>query len=40
MYKDLQELAKTFDKKDWVRSDLRLIFAMEDTQIVDETIAC
>jgi hypothetical protein len=28
-----------FDKKEyWVRSDLRLIFAIEDSQIIDETI--
>ncbi len=32
-------MAKTVDKKElWVRSDLRLIFAFDDTQIVDETI--
>ncbi len=38
-YADLIEMAKTVDKKDlWVRSDLRLIFSLEDSQIVDETI--
>ena len=38
-YADLVEMAKTVDKKEvWVRSDLRIIFAFDDTQIVDETI--
>ena len=32
-------MAKTIDKKElWVRSDLRIIFAIEDNQTVDETI--
>ena len=31
-YSDLVEMAKKIDKKEvWVRSDLRLIFALEDT---------
>lgn len=30
-YTDLQEMAKTVDKKEvWVRSDLRIIFACSD----------
>lgn len=39
-YKDLQEMAQQLDKKElgWVRSDMRLIFALDDTQIVDEGI--
>ena len=38
-YSDLVEMSKTIDKKDvWVRSDLRIMFAFDDTQIVDETI--
>ena len=38
-YEDLVEMAKELDKKElWVRNDLRLIFAFDDTQIVDETI--
>lgn len=38
-YSDLQEMAKNLDKKEvWVRSDLRLIFALEDTQQVEECI--
>ncbi len=37
-YTDLVELSKTIDKKDvWVRSDLRLIFSIEDSQVIDET---
>jgi hypothetical protein len=33
------EMAKTLDKKDvWVKSDLRIIFSLDDTQIVDETV--
>ena len=36
---ELQNMAKTMDKKDmWIRSDLRLIFSIEDSQIIDETI--
>lgn len=32
VYSDLVELAKNMEKKDfWVKSDLRLIFALEDT---------
>lgn len=31
-YSDLVEMAKTIDKKEfWVKSDLRLIFAFEDS---------
>lgn len=31
-YNDLVELSKNLDKKEmWVRSDLRLIFALEDS---------
>jgi len=38
-YQDLVEMAKTFDKRaEWVNSDLRLIFYMEDGQLVDELI--
>ncbi|CDW72924.1 UNKNOWN [Stylonychia lemnae] len=38
-YNDLVELSKAIDKKEtWVRSDLRLIFAIEDSQLVDEAI--
>lgn len=38
-YNDLVEMGKVLDKKElWVRSDLRLIFAIEDSQAVDETI--
>jgi hypothetical protein len=38
-YSDLVELSKTIDKKEmWVRSDLRLIIAIEDPQLVDEAI--
>jgi hypothetical protein len=37
--KDLEEMAKNFDKKEmWIRSDLRLIFSLTDTQIIDESI--
>ena len=38
-YSDLVDLGKTLDKKEvWVRSDLRLIFSVEDPQQVDESI--
>jgi hypothetical protein len=38
-YNDLVEMAKTIDKNEvWVKSDLRLIFALDDSQFVDETI--
>ena len=38
-YADLVDMAKTVDKKElWVKSDLRLIFAVEDAQHADETI--
>ena len=33
------EMGKTLDKKEvWVRSDLRLIFALDDGQVLDESI--
>jgi hypothetical protein len=32
-------MSKDFDKKEnWVKSDLRLIFTLADSQIVDESI--
>ena len=32
-------MAKTLDKKEmWVKSDLRLIFAIDDSQTLDEVI--
>lgn len=32
-------MAKTLDKKDfWVKSDSRLIFALDDPQLTDEAI--
>jgi hypothetical protein len=32
-------MAKTLDKKElWIKSDLRLIFAVDDTQTCDEII--
>jgi hypothetical protein len=38
-YSNLVEMAKELDKKElWVRSDLRLIFSIEDSQVIDETI--
>lgn len=38
-YNDLVEMAKEIDKSEvWVRSDQRLIFALEDTQLVDEVV--
>ncbi len=38
-YENLIEMAKEIDKKEaWVRSDMRLIFALEDSQILDESI--
>ena len=37
-FEHLQEMAKNIDKKDWVRSDLRLIFSHEDDQDIDELI--
>ena len=37
-YSNLVELAKEIDKKEvWVKSDLRLIFSIEDSQAIDET---
>eukprot|EP00347_Sterkiella_histriomuscorum_P017562 403348860 len=38
-HNDLVELSKAIDKKEmWVKSDMRLIFAIEDSQLVDEAI--
>jgi hypothetical protein len=37
-HEDLVEMAKQVDKNEWIKSDLRLIFALEDTQVVDESI--
>ena len=38
-YNNLVEMSKEIDKREvWVRSDLRLIFALDDGQIVDESI--
>lgn len=38
-HEDLIEMAKTIDKKEcFVKTDLRLIFAINDNQLVDETI--
>jgi len=38
-YQNLEELAKNLDKREvWTRSDLRLIFAVDDCQILDESI--
>lgn len=32
-------MAKNIDKKEmWIRNDLRLIFSLEDKQIVDESL--
>lgn len=31
-------MAKTIDKREWVRSDLRIILAIEDSQLADEMI--
>jgi hypothetical protein len=38
-HQNLIEMAKTLDKKElWIKSDLRLIFAVDDTQTCDEII--
>lgn len=38
-YSNLVELGKEIDKKEvWVKSDLRLIFSIEDSQAIDETL--
>lgn len=38
-HQNLIEMAKTLDKKElWVKTDLRLIFSVEDSQTVDETL--
>ena len=38
-FSDLVEMSKTLDKNEvWLRSDLRLTFALEDTQLVDEAM--
>lgn len=38
-YQNLEEMAKNQDKKEiWMRNDQRLIFAIEDKQILDESI--
>jgi hypothetical protein len=37
--KELDEMSKGIDKKEmWIKNDLRLIFAFEDSQIVEESI--
>ena len=37
-YEDLLELAKEVDKKEFFKSDMRLIFALDDSQLTDEAL--